>query len=511
MVDIVATATLGGAWDVAVRQVGDQPWLVFLPLEGKRSEFTYREFDRWVTRTCEGFAARGITKGTIVAMQLRNCPEFIACLLALAKLGAITVPLGAGLTPRELLVLYRKSGAEWAIIDSATREKHEALRTEHGVVPKGLIETSCDGTDLSEASVEPTPVEQPSEVTSDDVAEIMFTSGTTAEPKGVLITHANMVYSGHYAIWQASLRPYDRIFTTMPECHSNFQLVAMTGAIIAGACLVLCERYSAHRFWEDARAEDATVIQLTAMIARTLLLQPPSELDRHHRVRETLYFMPLGDDEKVAFEQRFGVRFMNSYGSTESVCWVLTDPPQGERRWPSVGRVGLGYEVAILDASGQELGPGEAGEIVVRGLRGRTVMAGYYDDPGSTQQAFTPDGWLHTGDTGYYDADGWFYFIDRSKNLIKRSGQNISACEVEVVLGNHPMIAEAAVIGVPDPIRDQAIKAFVQLAPGSEFTAEQIQAYCAEHLAPVKVPEFVEFVTDFPRTPSMKIEKRSLS
>jgi len=530
MADIVASTTLGSAWDAAVRLGGDRPWLVYLPVHGERMEYTYAQFNVRVTRALACFSARGITKGTVVAIQLRNSPEFIATLLALAKLGAVSVPLGLGLTAAELLSLYLRCQAEWAVVDLETAEMNEAVHAEYGVLPGGVIRTHCDGTEQFEVPSQDQPSEvspnqvhgdvsanqvhgdvSANQVRSDDVAEVMYTSGTTAEPKGVLVTHANMVYSGHYATWQCSLRPYDRIFTTMPACHSNFQLVALTGAIVAGSALVLCEHYSAHRFWHDVQEEHATVIQLTAMMVRTMLMQPVVVHEKRHTVRECLYFMPLSNEDKTAFEQRFGVRLMNSYGSTETICWVVTDPPQGERRWPSVGRAGLGYDVAIVDAAGNPLGPRQAGEFWVRGVRGRTLMAGYLDDPEATAAAFGQDGWMHTSDTGFYDEDGWFYFLDRSRNVIKRAGQNISASEVEAVLNSHPLIQEAAVIGVPDPVRDEAIKAFIQLMPDADLSTDQVDAYCRAQLAPYKVPQFVEFVTEFPRTSSMKIEKRSLN
>jgi crotonobetaine/carnitine-CoA ligase len=232
--------------------------------------------------------------------------------------------------------------------------------------------------------------------------------------------------------------------------------------------------------------------------------------DQNHCVRETLYFMPLSDVEKKEFENRFAVRLLNSYGSTESICWVVTDPPVGERRWPSVGRAGLGYEVAIVDEHGNQLPAGHIGEFWVKGTPGRTVMAGYLHDEEATRATLTADGWLRTHDTGYYDDDGWFFFVDRSHNLIKRAGMNISATEIESVLAAHPAIREAAVIAVPDPLRDQGVKAFIQVEPDAELTITEIHAYCTNNLAAYKVPQFFELVVDFPRTTSMKICKRSL-
>ena len=297
----------------------------------------------------------------------------------------------------------------------------------------------------------------------------------------------------------------------MPACHSNFQLAALMPVITAGASLIIVEKYSATRFMKQIRHYKATVIQCVAMMLRTLLLQPVDPEEKNHCVREVLYFIPITDAEKEEFEQRFNMRIMNTYGSTESIGWAITDPPVVARNWPSVGRAGLGYKARICDMEDNELPPGEVGEIQIKGERGRSVMLEYYNNPEATENTFSVDGWLKTGDQGYQDDNGWFYFVDRKVNMVKRSGENISTTELEEILEQHPAIAEAAVIGVPDPIRDQAIKAFVRFAPGESMTLAEVEQYCKDHMASFKVPTFYEVVEDFPRTCSMKIEKKLLS
>lgn len=201
---------------------------------------------------------------------------------------------------------------------------------------------------------------------------------------------------------------------------------------------------------------------------------------------------------------------MNTYGSTESIGWALTDPPVGQRKWPSVGRAGLGYEVRIADDNDCEVPFGDIGEIQIKGVRGRSVMLEYFNNPSATLSTFTCDGWLKTGDQGYQDESGWFYFIDRKRNMIKRAGENISTTEIEEILEGHPYIAEAAVIGVDDPIRDQAIKAFVLPLDSSKVTVSEIKSFCESKMAKFKVPSYFEIVDHFPRTCSLKIEKKLL-
>lgn len=518
MADITTGQTTASLWASACRCFGERQFLVHLDATGGRTEYSYARFAALIHRAAHAFLAVGVEPGHPVVVQMRNRPEMLAAFFGLAEIGAIVVPLGMDATAAELLRTYQACGAQWAVVEPPHVSTHQQLRATAGLSAAGLLVVA--GSEASPvipdsgvwdfhelcAQQSSEPVLSP-ELDGTHVAELLYTSGTTAAPKGVMITHANLVFSGHYGVWQTSLRPDDRVFTTMPACHSNFQLAALLPVLAAGATLVMTERYSASHFWQQVRHERASIVQLIAMMVRTLLLQPPCDDDARHELRDALYFMPLSDAEKETFETRFGLRMMNSYGSTESIGWAVTDPPVGERRWPSVGRAGLGYQVGIFDKAGNELGPGEVGEFRIKGEPGVSLMRGYHNDPDATARALSPDGWLRTHDEGYRDADGWFYFVDRAVNLIKRAGENISASEVECALTTHPLIAEAAVIGVPDPIRDKAVLAYVRLRPGAELSAAEVIEHCRGLLAGFKVPEFVEFVDDFPRTASMKIEK----
>ena len=193
------------------------------------------------------------------------------------------------------------------------------------------------------------------------------------------------------------------------------------------------------------------------------------------------------------------------------MCWVLTDLAYGDRQWPSVGRAGLGYDVDIVNEEGASCAPGEIGEIVVSGVMGETLMKGYYNDPKATARTFDAQGRFLTGDKGYRDESGWFYFVDRKSNMIKRAGENISASEVEGVLLDYPGVAEAAVIGVDDPVRDQAVKAFVVFEEGARKDEEALRSYCAGRLADFKVPTLFEFPSELPHTSVGKVAKKLLS
>lgn len=532
--DIVGNETLRSLWSGLVNACGDRTFLIFQDRAGDACEYSYRAFDEEINRTANLFLSLGIEHGERVAVQMHTCPEFMMCLFGLAKIGAVMVPMNEQYLAEEAAFVLERTGASCAVVEPAFAELYRTLVAQGGYLPKGMLiargggmgERTGEGfAGFSDARrpdacaaqcFDKARASQPAELralrplSADDAAEIIFTSGTTSRPKGVVLTHANMLFSGLYGDWQVSLTRDDRVFSTMPACHSNFQLAALTPVLTAGATLIVVEKYSASRFWKQVRDYKATVAQCVAMMLRTLLLQPEDAGERDHCLREVLYFLAVSDEEKQAFEERFGATIMNTYGSTESVGWVLTDPPRGPRRWPSVGRVGLGYQARIVREDGAEAVPGEMGEIQVKGVRGRTVMKEYFNDPDETERAFTEDGWFKTGDKGYVDEDGWFFFVDRKANMIKRAGENISASELESVLMEHPGIDEAAVIGVPDPIRDQAVKAFVKPCAGSSLTEGEVLAFCEEHMAGFKVPSYVEIVEDFPRTCSMKIEKKLL-
>lgn len=538
MADIVGNETLRDLWQSVVERKGRRHFLTFQNRVGDVFEYTYAAFDEDVNRIANVFLDLGIEKGDHVALHLHSSPEFLMCLFGLAKIGAVAVPINEQYLADEAEYILENSDAICVVVEPLFYETYQELLARGHYFPKGVVVARA-GTESPRSNIDFSSIYTPldtveegqqgiydfwmmrceqsailrdsCELASDDPVQIIYTSGTTSRPKGVVLTHANMVFSGLYGDWEVSLRGSDRVLTSMPACHSNFQLAALMPVITAGASLIIIEKYSATRFMKQIRHYKATVIQCVAMMLRTLLLQPVDPEEKNHCVREVLYFIPITDAEKEEFEQRFNMRIMNTYGSTESIGWAITDPPVGARNWPSVGRAGLGYKARICDMNDNELPPGEVGEIQIKGERGRSVMLEYYNNPEATENTFSVDGWLKTGDQGYQDDNGWFYFVDRKVNMVKRSGENISTTELEEILEQHLAIAEAAVIGVPDPIRDQAIKAFVRFAPGESMTLAEVEQYCKDHMASFKVPTFYEVVEDFPRTCSMKIEKKLLS
>ncbi|AGH74676.1 crotonobetaine/carnitine-CoA ligase [Edwardsiella piscicida] len=515
--DMIGNATLRDVWQARARHQGAQCALVYEDLAGDTREYSYRQMHDEIIKAANLFLSLEVRKGDRVALQMRNCPEFLFCWFGLACIGAIAVPVNTGYTEQECDYLLGRCGVSLLVCQAAFLPLYRRLShpLRHRVILRegeGEGEDEATGTiDFQRAcAVQPCQLREQVPLSADDVAEILFTSGTTACPKGVELTHANLLFGGHYTAWQGQMTASDRYLSCMPNFHIDFQCSAAMPMLMTGGTLILLEKYSARRFWRQVCLHRATLSHAMPLIVRTLMLQPPRAWERNHCLRDLFFYLNITDAEKQTFERRFGVRLFNSYGMTETVVGAIGDTPGQARRYPSIGRPGMGYQARIVDAQGNPLPPGQVGEICIRGVAGRTLFKGYYDDPAATARLLRGDGWLHSGDTGYCDEEGWFYFVDRAVNLIKRSGENVASSEVEGVLETHPAVSEAAVIGVADPLRDQAVKAIVQLTPGAEVRPETLIAHCAAHLAAFKVPTLLEFVAEFPRTCSGKVDKKRL-
>lgn len=510
--DTAREETLGDLWHAQVRRRGGHPFLVAEDAAGAVRTFGYADFDALVASAAAALRRLGVGPGDAVVLHLPLGAELVRHLLAVMVSGAVAVVQDPGSPAPECAHVAQRVRARLAVCTPEAAGRYAGvpgLRVV-GPVAAGAVGVGAVGA-AGAAGAPGTGQLLGAGVTGSDTAGVVFTSGSTATPKGVVLTHANLVFSGRFVQWQAALTPADRLLTTMPACHVNFQLNALLPVVAAGATLVVVERYSARRFWHQVQAHRATVVQSIAMIVRTQLCRPVEPGERDHDVREILYYLPLPDAEKLEYERRFGVRLLNSYGTSECLVGAITDPPAGERRWPSVGRVGPGYEARVAGPDGRALPPGEPGEIQLRGEPGVSLMAGYLDDPESTAAAYDADGWMRTGDLGYVDADGWYYFLDRRSRIIKRGAENVSPARVEAVLLAHPGIAQAAVVGVPDAVYDEAVLAVVVPRPGVALTEADVRAHCAAHLPAPAVPGTVQVADRLPRTASYKVATGALS
>lgn len=511
MIDLIGNRTLRDLLAERAESRPGHPSLVFETRAGTVEELTYAELLTATQTVAAQFQRLGLRKGDCVVILLPNTREFVVSWLGLAWLGAIAVPVNTANTAPEIAHVV---GLSHAVGFVSTPEVVEQLRDDPRMGSIGAWVTARGGATPSRdvaswlAAPPVVPVELEA-VGPDDVAELVMTSGTTSLPKAVMLTHGNYLYSGERESRSLFLDESDRLLTSLPMFHVNAQSNTLLAALTVGGTAILLESYSASRFWHQVRTHRATQLSLVAMQLRTLLAQSASPEDVDHNVRRVIYAINVSTPEKEAFEARFNLILCNGYGLSEAMTLVTAAPVFGPKRWPSIGLPAVGREIRIVDPAGVEVSAGRSGEIIVRGTPGRSLMKGYFDDPKATAEALRGE-WLHTGDNGYIDEDGYVYFVDRSKDIIKRAGENVSSGEVERVLVQHAAVQEAAVIGVPDPIRDEAVKAFIVLVAGSSVSAEVLVEHCSKSLAAFKIPTEWSFIDALPKTSIGKVVKASL-
>jgi len=511
-----------GVHDVLVahaERTPDAPIWVVVDRAGAARSITWADFLDQVERCAVVWDGMGVAAGDAVVLHVGTSIEFLVAFFGLLRLGALAVPTNLASPAPELAHVVRTTGARHVLVEPAHDAVIDELERADGMALATRVTTRAGAG---------TPARPDTVVLEDLVAavapgqrldrppprglapaEVLFTSGTTSAPKGAVLSHRNLVRAGQRVALHFEIGAGDRPMSVMPLFHTGGQCMGVMAALVVGATGVLVERYSASMFWSTVRAQRATFVMLVPTHVRTLLAQPPDPDDGVHSLHSTGFGLRITDAERDTFESRFGVRLTYCYGQTEACLNIAIAPLHGPRNWPALGPPAFDREVRLVDPVGTDVPAGDVGEIIVAATPGRDVMLGYANDPAATA-ATIRDGWLWTGDNGRFDEHGHLHFFDRRKDMIKRAGENISALEVESILAAHPDVLEAAVIGVPDHIREEAVKAFVVARPGSRLDEAAITAHCAGHLASFKVPTEVEFRDELPHTSIGKINKGAL-
>ena len=482
---------------------------------------TYGQLWTRVNRCAAALASLGVTKGDRVAIMLPNCPQYVIAYYGALRLGAIVAQVNPLYTPRELAYLLNDSGAETLVVGDALYPAVQAalpeVRLKHILVARllGNVQPGPEARSFEElvASAEGEPPAVPIDP-REDVAVLQYTGGTTGRSKGAMLTHfnlvANVVQVQHWFPAEERMKPGEgRILTILPIFHSYGMTVCMNYGLASGYELILVPRFELSEVMEIIRATQPTFFPGVPTMYVAVNNFPNAE---EYGVGSIQFCNSGGAAMPVevmqAFERRFGAQVLEGYGLSEASPVTHCNPVQGVRK---PGSIGIPYpdtdaEIVDVETGTRVLPPGEVGELRIRGPQ---VMKGYWNRPEETAQALR-DGWLYTGDIARMDADGYFYIVDRKKDMILASGYNVYPREIEEVLYEHPAVAECCVAGVPDPYRGETVKAYVVVRPGTTVTAEEIIAFCRQRLAAYKVPKLVEFRSDLPKTAVGKVLRRLL-
>ena len=469
---------------------------------------TYADLAARAGRTAGGLARLGLGRGAVVGALLYNCPEFLETMFAVARLGAVFMPINWRLAGEEVAYILGHAGARAVVSEPELAPRADAARGRLSDASWISVGGAAAGWEPFESlrDAEPAPL---ADVGADDVHRLMYTSGTTARPKGVMITHANLYWKNAAHLVEFGLRGADRGLACGPLYHVGALDLTTTTVLYAGGTVELHRTFDAGSVLDALERRGITNVWLAPAMVNALLAHPTLEGRDLSGVRLIIdggEKMPLPLIERLvrAFP---GAWFADAYGLTETVSGdTFLDKRSTVAKLGSVGKPCLHLEVAICDEQGGRLPAGALGEIV---LRGPKVFKGYWRNPEATAAAFR-GGWFHTGDVGFLDADGFLYIVDRKKDMIISGGENVASPEVERVLYEHAAVLEAAVVGRPDPRWGEVPVAFVVLRAGARVPAEELEEHCRARLANFKVPRAVHFIDALPRNPSGKVLKREL-
>ncbi len=467
---------------------------------------TYREVQAMVNRVAAGLAGLGVRRGTHVAMMVPNVPQFPLTWLAIGRLGAVMVPVNVSYTGRELDYIVNDASAEFLVIAEEFLTTLDAMvqrpahLTDARVIVVGRARAEQHDWQAVHDAGDPT-YRAPEPVGQDDLLNIQYTSGTTGFPKGVLQAQRYWITQSKINAFRDGLA-YERILISTPFYYMDPQWLLLM-AFHQRATAFIAARQSTSRYTEWLRTWN---IQFSLMPAEVMFKNPPAPDDGDNQIRRVNIY-GLRKEIHTAVEQRFNVNAREAFGMTElGSATFMPLEVEDMTGSGSCGMAGPFRECRVVDAEGREVPRGEIGEMVVRGSG---ILCGYFNKPEATREAFHGD-WFRTGDLFRQDERGYFYIVGRVKEMIRRSSENIPAREVEAVLKDMPQVVEAAVLGVPDEIRQEEVKAYVILKPGltrADVPPQAIIEHARKQLAAFKVPRYIEYRSEFPRTPSNKIRK----
>ncbi|MFH2040228.1 MAG: AMP-binding protein [Chloroflexota bacterium] len=499
--------SLGHLVEDAADRFGDKTLFIF-----DNKLLSFAAVNRRANQVANALRAIGVVQGKRVAVMLPNGVDFPIIWFALAKLRAVIVPININYHDHDLTYVLSDSQAGFFVIHEKYKEQWKRVREHVLSVKEALIVTDAGSRRHTELSDWEQMVNSASDkfdssqTESDDLVNIQYTSGTTGFPKGCMLTQDYWLRIGKIASEYFELKPGEVNLTSQPYFYMDPQWNTIA-CLIGGAALVILPRFSPSQFWQAVVKHNVTVLYLIGSMPLYLLKQEENQaLEKGHHLRIILC-SGIHPKYHAEFEKRWGVPWREAYGMTETGVDMIV--PIADRNTVGTGAMGKpikSKEVRVLDTEGCDVPDGEIGELCVRG---KPMMLGYWNKPEATAETLR-DGWLHTGDLVIRDEHGYYHWKARLNDTIRRSGENISAMEVESVLLEHPAVRDVAVVAVPDDLRGQEVKAYIVLQPNSAYDPEPILDYARAQLAYFKVPRFIEYMDDLPRTPSQRVEKHKL-
>jgi long-chain acyl-CoA synthetase len=444
-------------------------------------------------------ASKGVVKGDVVSLLLPNSVEYVIAYFACWQLGALAGPVNGLLKSQEIEYVVSNSEAKLMLVNSEFLPQVEAIE-----IPRVVFDYEREVSHGFDGQNTDQKVEQ------GDEAIIIYTSGTTGKPKGCLLTHGNIIANARQISSWLGFKENDRLLTMMPLFHMNAVSVTTMSALYAGGSTVVSPKFSASRFWQIVSDYQITSFGSVATMLSMLLSTYPDGVPAGLKTEQLRFAMcgsaPVPAEVLRRFEETFNCLVVEGYGLSESTCRSTFNPPD-ERRRPGSCGVPIGNEMRVVDEDDRDVPDGELGEIV---LRGENILKGYFKNEAATATAFR-NGWFHTGDIGYRDSDGYYYIVDRKSDMIIRGGENIYPREIDEVLYEHPQVAAAAVIGVPDELYGEEVAAVIVLKPEANTSEQEVIDFCRARLADYKCPKTVRFVEDIPKGPTGKLLKRELA
>jgi len=489
----------------AAERFGEKPLFIF-----EDQPFSFAEVDRLANKTANVLRSFGVGRGDRVAVMLPNGVDFPIVWFALAKLRAVIVPVNINYHDHDLTYTLEDSQSGFFIVHEDYAGQWQRLRNHLPCVGETfIVGASTQGAAWRQRIDSAGEDFDSSEAESDDLVNIQYTSGTTGFPKGCMLTQKYWLQIGQVAADYFQLTPGECNLTAQPFYYMDPQWNA-AACLIGGAPLVILPRFSPSHFWGEVIRHNVTVLYLIGTMPFFLSKMPEDPLLEHGHKLRVILCSGIHPKFHAGFERRWGVPWREAFGMTETGVDLIV--PLDDVL--SVGSGAMGRPIStkqarVVDAEGNDVPEGGVGELI---LRGEPMMLGYWNKPEATAETMR-NGWLHTGDMVTKDAKGYYHWQARLKDTIRRAGENVSAVEVEGVLMEHPAVKMAAVVPVPDELRGEEVKAYIVLKPGytpGSTPPETILDYAREQLAYFKVPRFIEYVDDLPRTPSERVEKHKL-